>query len=264
MNTIEVYKKLPGKNCGECPQNTCMAFALAIIKGEADPSECPLLSDDETAFLASAKGEDWKENLIKTLRHEVKHIDFKEIHKRIGADFRNGSIFIRCFGTEYEVRPDGEITTRGYINPWLKILILHYIRTGGIGEPSGDWVSFSELKSGMVKESSFVRDCEEPLRETLDSDFKGTSRALQMLGARPVEDRTADHSWLIDALPRVPMLILYWKTDEDEPETGGSRVKILFDRTADRFLDVESLIFLVEGMIHLINYMSRQGGERHR
>jgi hypothetical protein len=264
MNTIEVYKKLPGQNCGDCPQNTCMAFALAIVKGEADPSECPLLSDDEIQALASAKGEDWKKNLITTLRNDLKQIDFKNIYRRIGADFRNGSIFLRCLGTEYEVRPDGEIYTGGYINPWLRILILHYIITAGIGDPSGDWVSFSELKSGMVKESSFIRDCEEPLRDLLDTGFEVTSGALQMLGARPAEHAAADHSWLIDALPRVPMLILYWRRDEDEPETGGSRVKILFDRTADRFLDVESLIFLVEGMIHLINYMSRQEGERHR
>jgi len=94
MNTIEVYKKLPGQNCGDCPQNTCMAFALAIIKGEADPSECPLLSDDEIQALDAAKGEDWKENLITTLRNDLKQIDFKNIYKRFWSTFEYFSFFI--------------------------------------------------------------------------------------------------------------------------------------------------------------------------
>ena len=46
------------------------------------------------------------------------------------------------------------------------------------------------------------------------------------------------------------MLLLYWPHDEEFP----SKLKILFDATADRFLDVESLTFLIEGLVKNIEY----------
>ena len=41
------------------------------------------------------------------------------------------------------------------------------------------------------------------------------------------------------------MLLLHWPHDDEFP----SKAKILFDATADRFLDVESLTFLIEGLV---------------
>jgi hypothetical protein len=41
-------------------------------------------------------------------------------------------------------------------------------------------------------------------------------------------------------------MILYWPADSE----FASKVKILFDSTADRFLDVESIMFLVEGLVY--------------
>ena len=46
----------------------------------------------------------------------------------------------------------------------------------------------------------------------------------------------------------MPVVILYWPADTE----FGSKVKILFDSTADKFLDVESIIFLVEGLVYNI------------
>ncbi|RMG00697.1 MAG: DUF3786 domain-containing protein [Nitrospirae bacterium] len=262
MNTIDVYKQLPGKNCGECPQNTCMAFALAIVKGEADPSECPYVSEETRKVLSEAKGEDWREKLIGELKDALSRIDVFENARRVGATVEDGTIRIKCLGMDYTVSPEGDISTNAYINPWIKILLLHYIKTGGIGEPAEDWVSFSELKSGMVKTESFRRDCEEPLKELLDTDFEKTSRAMMMLGARETTSGVADVAWIMKPLPRVPMLILYWRRNEEDPVAGDSRVRILFDKTADRYLDVESLIFLVEGMVHLLEHFLTMGNKR--
>ena len=37
---LEIYKRLPGSNCGACGQKTCMAFAMFLWNGEAHPSQC--------------------------------------------------------------------------------------------------------------------------------------------------------------------------------------------------------------------------------
>ena len=254
MNTVEVYKKLPGKNCGQCPEKTCMAFALSLVKGGTEAENCPYLEAAVAEELKTVRGTDWREGLISNLGEEVSRLDFSLCAGGIGAELVDGSMKIRCLGMDFLVGPTGDISTRGYINPWIKILLLHYIRTGGRGEPAGRWVSFSELKAGLVKASSFHRDCEEPLRELLDRDLTGTGAVLSRLGAEETVSESADHAWRLRALPKVPVLILYWKEEDDLDVTGSSMCRVLFDSSADRFLDVESLIFLIEGLANIIGH----------
>lgn len=247
MNAIELYKRLPKKNCGECGQKNCMPFALALIKSEAELSECPYLSEDEVNELKEKiVHSDWREELILKLREAVRQVDFSKVAAHIGADLRNGTLLLKCMGREFAIDAGGEVTAKGHITPWIKILLLHYIKTGGSAELSGKWVSFSELKSGMVKSSSFTRECEEPLREMFDSDTQKAETMLERFGAEEKEGFPASHAWHMVLLPKMPVIVLYW-TAESEFE---SRVKVLFDSTADRFLDVESIMFLVEGLVY--------------
>ncbi len=248
MTPIEIYKMLPKTNCRKCPQGTCMAFAVALSKGEASVDDCPELDSGVKETLSNIEVIDWKAQLIERLREEIKCIDLFSIARGIGAEIDNDGIIVHLFGMPYKVYPDGRIETVGYINPWIEILLLHYVRTSGKGEPSEKWVSFSELKSGMVKAASFQRDCEEPLKELLDRDLKGVESLLMRMGARKEEVEGCPFAWYLRALPKIPVLILYWPSSNEEP----SQVRILFDRTADRFLDVESLIFVFEGLVNLI------------
>jgi hypothetical protein len=61
---------------------------------------------------------------------------------------------------------------------------------------------------------------------------------------------TADVALFFRALPRVPLLMLFW--DEDETERFDARVKLLFDETVVEHLDIESMIFLSERLRQLL------------
>jgi ArsR family metal-binding transcriptional regulator len=37
---LEIYKRLPGTNCGQCGQATCLAFAWAVWRSDAEPRLC--------------------------------------------------------------------------------------------------------------------------------------------------------------------------------------------------------------------------------
>ncbi len=246
MNAVELYKKLPQKNCGKCSLKTCMPFALAVIKGDAELAECPLLSGDAiTEIEASLDRSDWREELILKLREEIRGIDFKEVAGGIGAAIVDGALVLECFGREFRISPDGEIAVQGRMTPWIKILLLHYIRTAGKGGLTGKFVSYSKLKGGMVKASSFERECEVPLADLFEKDFKTISRLLSRMGTKKQNDFPTEFAWQLFLLPMLPVIILYWPSDEEFP----ARVKILFDSSADRYLDAESLIFLVEGLV---------------
>ena len=44
---LEIYKRLPGTNCKECGEKTCMAFAMRLWRGEGTPAECkPVFEGD--------------------------------------------------------------------------------------------------------------------------------------------------------------------------------------------------------------------------
>lgn len=259
MNAFEIYKKLPKKNCGKCRQKTCMPFAFSLVSGEADVSECPGLTQQESVALkGSIQKTDWREELISKLRKEVARISFPEIADGLGATMQEGSLIIRSIGREFAVAPDGEITTNGHTTPWMKILLLHYVRTRGQEELSNKWVSYSELKSGMVKALSFRRECEDPLKELLDHDYSSVKQILHRIGAEERSGFATQNAWHLYLLPKLPVLILYWPKEEE----FESKVSMLLDSTADQFLDVESLMFLGEGLIENIEaYLHKDKGE---
>jgi hypothetical protein len=252
MNSIELYKNLPKKNCGACRQKACMPFALSVIKGDAELAECPLLSAHEINQLKEGIAPtDWREDLIRSLREKIDTIDLRDIPQDLGGRMHDSALIMPCLGREFEIAPDGEVSTRGHITPWTKILLLHYISTHGKADLSGTWVSYRELRSGMVKASSFLRECEDPLKELFDADRVKISAALEKLGAERAAEFPTPYAWKLFLLPKMPVIILYWPAEDE----FDSSVKILFDQTADRFLDVESIMFLLEGLVKNIEML---------
>jgi hypothetical protein len=245
MNVLGLYKLLPRTNCGQCRHRQCMALAVALARGAADPDECPGLTDEARRELRGGSGQgDWRESLLAELRKQVAALDLAGIAPGLGAGLADGALSIRCLGREFLVAADGTISSAGALAPWMQILLLHYVRTQGSAGLSGTWVAFTDLKGALVKATSFARECEEPLRALFDRDAAAAERALERLGAVREPGTPAPRSWRLFALPRVPVLLLHWPRDEEFP----SQLKVLFDATADRYLDVESLTFLIEGL----------------
>jgi ArsR family metal-binding transcriptional regulator len=45
--SLDIFKLLPGKNCKECGEPTCMAFSLKLVNDEIGWKQCPLLLTKE-------------------------------------------------------------------------------------------------------------------------------------------------------------------------------------------------------------------------
>jgi ArsR family metal-binding transcriptional regulator len=58
LRPLEVFKLLPGGNCKECGEITCMAFALKLVNDELELQKCPILftKEFETNRLKIMKG----------------------------------------------------------------------------------------------------------------------------------------------------------------------------------------------------------------
>ncbi|MFP4027549.1 MAG: (Fe-S)-binding protein [Candidatus Brocadiia bacterium] len=57
---LEVYKRLPGTNCGRCGEQTCLAFAVRVHAGEVSVRECMPVFDGEY--------EDMREALVEVVQ----------------------------------------------------------------------------------------------------------------------------------------------------------------------------------------------------
>ncbi len=257
MNPIELYKELPKTNCGECGQKTCMAFAVAVSKGNEEVETCPYIDRSKVASLSkSVQKVDIREKIYENLRREIQKINLGEVAEGIGAEPVHGGVKISSLGNVFLISNDGEITSEGKVSMWAKIIMLVYIKTGGKGDLSNKWVSFEELKGGVVKIEALRKECEMPLTEIFENTFDTVMNKLKELGAIEVEGMASDHAWSLFLMPKIPVLLLCWRPDDEFP----ARVKLLFDSTADRFLDVESLVFLCEG---LVNVLEETMGSRH-
>jgi acetyl-CoA decarbonylase/synthase complex subunit gamma len=54
LTGIDIFKKLPKKNCGECGVPTCLAFAMALAAGKTELAKCPYVSPEAAESLSEA------------------------------------------------------------------------------------------------------------------------------------------------------------------------------------------------------------------
>jgi hypothetical protein len=230
-----------------------MSFAISLGLNPDCLEQCGYIEPEKRDLIKAMLGQgDWRDELVKSLMDEVSKLDLREIAPHLGCAIKGDRMVVRCVGQEYTIGGDGTISPDTG-NKWIRILLLHYVRNRGKGEFSRKWVSFSELRGGFVKASTFVRDCEEPLRELMDQDTPAISSLLERLGAEDAKGFSADHARTLDLLPRIRTLILYRLGDEEFP----SSLKMLFDAVTTEFIDVETLIFLCEGLVHTLTKMAR-------
>jgi len=244
-NVLEIFRRLPGTNCGVCPHKTCMAFAVHLATGQADVGNCPLLSDaSRTALLPLLRNAgDWREHLADELAAQLPGRAPSDYPSALGLRTASPTgIAIPYLGQEVILDEEGFLQR---LSPWDRILILRYLVQRGSEAPRGDWISFRELRGGLVKASAFADECERPLGQLLGRDVRGCAEELESLGARRLAMEAGARVWEMNPLPAIPVRIFF-----RPPEEGfEADCRILFDPSATAFLDVESLIFLGERII---------------
>jgi hypothetical protein len=131
------------------------------------------------------------------------------------------------------------------VDPRDQVLLYNYAYSGGGRRPSGEWIGMESMPNAISKVRTLATYCEEPIAGC----FKGRSGAevlatADRAGGQPFADESASLALQFQVLPLIPQRILFWA---EEPEDGfEAKVKILYDRHALDFLDIESLLFSSE------------------
>ena len=258
LSVMELLKTLPRTNCGECGQATCLAFATQVIKEGEDLGRCPYLPEAAQAIAGEIENQQAsglgrrRESIaiaLEALQEKVAPLDLASLAEGLGANYgeedRRPFLNFRFFGHNLMVFKDEVRYPEGVAaNPWDAILLYNYLASRGRAELTGNWITFQSLPNSVSKTKTLKR-----LEGELAAHFAGKqedlAKAAAHLGAEPTQTAgDADLQVVFRPLPKVPILLLFWEADLEE--NFPAQVHFLFDGNVSEYLDLESLLFLVE------------------
>jgi len=117
-------------------------------------------------------------------------------------------------------------------------MILYYYRTANGRPLSEKWISFSELPDGRFYNQAFQGYTGKELVRHFQDDQNGFELAAERLNG--IKQSLGDASYSFQALPRVNLLVVFWKGDEDFP----SSFQLLFDASASYYLPTDAYAIL--------------------
>lgn len=259
---MEIFKLLNGSNCRECYEKTCLAFAVAVFKEKKPIQACPYLEKEVIDRYGGTIEkpntiDEYKAEAIKKLKQKIVLTDLSKAAKRLGARFSEKKLTIKIFGKDFSIDTEGNISTDIHINAYMVVPVLNYILNASGTSPSGNWITFRELKGGPSRYAHFAQRCEKPLKRIADTFTNLFKDMLEIFdGERIVSNIDSDVSIVLYPLPLFPIMVCYWK-----PEDGlESNLHIYFDSSSDDNLDIESNYILNEGIALMFERIALQHG----
>jgi len=261
-HAMEIFQLLDKSNCRECGEKTCLAFAGAVFKGQKKLDKCPKLDRDTIERFSGesenqSSAEQNRDEYLHTLKSEIGKHNLEAAAKRVGARFSGTKLTLKILGKDFGVDSNGNLYADIHINPWVAIPFLNYILFGKGFAPSGNWVSFRELKDGKERYPLFQKRCEEPMKRVADTYTDLFDDMVHIFGGKQVEQQfKSDISVVLHPLPKVPIMVCYWF-----PEDGlESSLNLFFDETADQNLDIGSVFTLGAGLSQMFEKLALRHG----
>ena len=171
---------------------------------------------------------------------QVGGIDFNSVKQKLGVEVEKNKMIIPLFGKHYKVSPAG-ISGSGGKQPMFDICVIickYILLCPRIPPKEKDWVSFRDLKDSGPLTKYFANDVERAIAAHFDGrlgDMKNAGRTLK--GYSPDIEVSYDLSMQFDALPKVPIVMLFNDSDAEFP----AKCSVLFERRAENYLDPECL-----------------------
>jgi len=117
-------------------------------------------------------------------------------------------------------------------------MILYYFSSSKRSSPVGKWISFSELSDGQFYNAAYQGYTSKKILQHFDVDYLGfENKCLEFCGEKT---SFGDGAYRFQILPRIALLAVYWKGDDEFPPS----YKILFEDIADDHLPTDGCAIL--------------------
>ena len=196
------------------------------------------------------------EQTYKDYLSRITELDLPFLAEKLGIQWDGHHVIIPFFGKPYRVSAKG-ITDPSNRQPHLSVSVIlcKYLLMCPMIEPlEGNWMSFKDFKDAAPLIQAFYNTVTHPIAETFSGRLAELEKAGEKIGGyAPAEALTYDFSIRFDALPKVPLLLLFNDQDDEFP----AQCSVLFEKRAEKFLDMECLAMV--GML-FFEYFKAEAG----
>ena len=151
---------------------------------------------------------------------------------------------IPLFGRHYRVSKDGITNPEGNAPRFdICVILCKYLLLCPDKAPKEtEWVSFRNLKDSGPLTTYFANDVERAIAAHFAGKLEKLQASCRQLGGYPPGMQAAyDLSMQFDALPRIPVILLFNDTDDDQGIIWPASCSLLFEQRAASYLDPECL-----------------------
>ena len=264
LASLEIYKILPGTNCGDCGHPTCLSFVNDLVFRGEKPARCPHLNRASQQKIEDLVRKGSPRNLqsygqvmfhpLETAIKRVQPLNFSYLSAVMGegTTYLSDEVAIRMpFLNSHlhvtKTRVASEDLTP--LPPGFQTAVFNYLATVAKIHPENRWVSFKELPGAVFLSSYFTNNVEGLVAGQFASRIDRLLQASVSLGGEVLTDpgiSPADVKVSFFVVPKVTVRLLFW--DRTEEDNLPAVATFLFDAGIYR-LDLESLTHLIEELV---------------
>ena len=159
---------------------------------------------------------------------------------KLGIKFDSQHVIIPYFDKLYRISAKG-ISDPLNRQPQLSVSVIlcKYLLMCPMIEPlAGNWMSYKDFKDAAPLIRAFYNTVTHPIAETFSGRLAELEAAGRKIGGYlPADHYSYDLEMQFDALPTLPVLLLFNDKDAEFP----AQCSVLFEKRAEKFLDMECL-----------------------
>lgn len=160
----------------------------------------------------------------------------------LGGVMEADALLMTLFRRTYSISEAGVFDADGEKAPFDVTIILskYVLMCPDVMPQKGGWVHYRELKNTGPLTAYWHNHVERDLVDAFTGKFQALEASVEALSAEPAQDPAGDIDTIIEALPRIPLRLVFNDADDEFPASCTA----LLDRTVETFIDGESLAVL--------------------
>jgi hypothetical protein len=253
ITAVEIYKLLPKTNCGKCGTTSCFGFAARLASHQASPDDCPTMTTSAREALKEADANRQPspgtvyEQALRSLQPRIQALDFRKTAALFGAALTGpDTLELTFLNEQYHITKEKVTDPSGAEPlPWISILIYNHLSMPDPPPPAGEWITFSSVPASHAKDKAWAGHVENVIAGYFAGNVAALKAACEKSGGVPSDfSGSHDAAYEFRFFPHYPVLLLFYDAvaEEDFP----AQCKLLLDRTAPSYLDIESIVVLGE------------------
>ncbi len=184
------------------------------------------------------------EKIYQDYIEQVARIDLLKVKDRLGITVEGRDAIIPFLGVPHRVTPEDVVDDCGdRPNHAVSVILCKYLLLCPESEPvnGADWVTYKDFKGAAPFAAGFLNNTERPLSRAFAGRLAELKQACENMNGRPGGmEISCDLIMRFDALPKIPILMMFNDKDEDFP----AQCSLLLEQRAEKYLDMECLAMI--------------------